>query len=62
MRNLFHAELIVMASLGYSKIFVASPNDVIEERNALAKLFDDINDILVYLAREEQLRLELIRY
>jgi hypothetical protein len=44
------------------KVFVASPNDVIEERNALAKLIGDINDVLVYLAPEKQLRLELVRY
>lgn len=45
------------------KVFVASPSDVIEERNALAKLIGDIdiNDVLVYLAPEKQLRLELVR-
>jgi hypothetical protein len=42
-------------------VFVASPSDVIEERNALAKLIGDINDVLVYLAPEKQLRLELVR-
>jgi hypothetical protein len=44
------------------KVFVASPNDVIEERIALAKLIGDINDVLVYLAPEKQLRLELVPY
>jgi hypothetical protein len=44
------------------KVFVASPSDVIEERNALDKLIGDINDVLVYLAPEKQLRLELVRY
>ena len=43
------------------KVFVASPSDVIEERNALAKLIGDISDVLVYLAPEKQLRLELVR-
>lgn len=44
------------------KVFVASPSDVVDERNALAKLIGDINDVLVYLAPEKQLRLELVRY
>ena len=44
------------------KVFVASPSDVVDERNALAKLIGDINDVLVYLTPEKQLRLELVRY
>jgi hypothetical protein len=44
------------------KVFVASPDDVIEERNTLAKLLSDINDVLAYLAPERRLSLELVRY
>ena len=44
------------------KVFVASPDDVAEERNALAKLLADINDVLAYLAPEKALSLELVRY
>lgn len=44
------------------KVFVASPSDVLEERNALAKLIADTNDVLAYLAPEKQLTLELVRY
>jgi hypothetical protein len=44
------------------KVFVASPDDVIEERNTLAKLLGDINDVLAYLAPEKRLSLELVRY
>jgi hypothetical protein len=35
------------------KVFVASPSDVVEERNALAKLIADINDVLAYLVPEK---------
>ena len=42
------------------KVFVASPSDVVEERNALAKLIADINDVLAYLVPEKTLTLELI--
>jgi hypothetical protein len=44
------------------RVFVASPDDVAEERNALAKLLADINDVLAYLAPEKRLSLELVRY
>jgi hypothetical protein len=44
------------------KVFVASPSDVVEERNALAKLIADINDVLAYLVPEKSLTLELVRY
>lgn len=44
------------------KVFVASPNDVNEERETLAKLLGDINDVLAYLAPEKRLSLELVRY
>ena len=44
------------------KVFVASPDDVTEERNALAKLLTDINDVLAYLTPEKGLTLELVRY
>jgi hypothetical protein len=44
------------------KVFVASPSDVVDERNALAKLIGDINDVLAYLVPEKRLNLELVRY
>ncbi len=44
------------------KIFVASPNDVTEEREALARLIRDINDVLAFLAPASRLTLELVRY
>src|SRR5258705_13069659 len=44
------------------KVFVASPDDVAEERNALGKLLRDINDVLAYLAPDRRLSLELVRY
>lgn len=44
------------------RVFVASPNDVAEERDTLAKLLADINDVLAYLAPEKRLSLELVRY
>lgn len=44
------------------KIFIASPNDVTEEREALARLVRDINDVLAFLAPESGLTLELVRY
>jgi hypothetical protein len=44
------------------KVFVASPDDVAEERNTLAKLLADINDVLAYLTPEKGLSLELVRY
>jgi len=44
------------------RVFVASPDDVAQERDTLAKLLADINDVLVYLAPEKGLRLELVRY
>ena len=43
-------------------VFVASPDDVAEERNALGKLLADINDVLTYLVPEKRLTLELVRY
>ena len=44
------------------KVFLASPNDVLEERAALARLVRDINDVLAFLAPEKHLTLELVRY
>jgi hypothetical protein len=44
------------------KVFLASPNDVIEEREALMRLVRDINDVLAFLAPEKHLSLELVRY
>jgi hypothetical protein len=44
------------------KVFIASPSDVIVEREALARLIRDINDVLAFLAPEKRLTLELVRY
>ena len=44
------------------RVFLASPNDVLEERDALAHLISEINDVLAYLAPEKRLKLELVRY
>jgi len=44
------------------KVFLASPNDVIAERESLARLVRDINEILAFLAPERQLVIELVRY
>ena len=43
------------------KVFLASPSDVVEEREALARLVRDINDVLAYLTPEKRLSLELVR-
>ena len=44
------------------KIFLASPDDVEEERETLARLVRDINDVLTFLTPEKRLNLELVRY
>lgn len=44
------------------KIFLASPGDVVEEREALSRLVRDINDVLAFLAPGALLTLELVRY
>jgi hypothetical protein len=44
------------------RVFLASPGDLAEEREALARLVRDINDVLAYLAPEARLSIELIRY
>lgn len=44
------------------KIFMASPSDVREERETLASLIREVNDVLAFLAPKRQLRLELMRY
>src|SRR4051812_22297668 len=44
------------------KVFVASPGDVTDEREALSRLVRDINDVLAFLAPERRLTLELVRY
>jgi len=43
-------------------VFLASPSDVVEERQALARLVRDINDVLAFLAPERRLSLELVQY
>jgi hypothetical protein len=44
------------------RVFLASPSDVSGEREALAHLISEINDVLAYLAPEMNLKLELVRY
>lgn len=44
------------------KIFLASPSDVREERDALSRLVRDINDVLTFLTPDKRLNLELVRY
>jgi hypothetical protein len=43
------------------RVFVASPSDVRAERDALAKLVRDVNDVLAFLANDQGLSLELVR-
>lgn len=44
------------------RIFMASPSDVKEERETLASLISEVNDVLAFLAPKQSLRLELMRY
>jgi hypothetical protein len=44
------------------RVFVASPNDLAEERIALRRLIRDINDVLTYLDPARNLRIELVGY
>jgi hypothetical protein len=44
------------------KLFLASPDDVKDERDALSGLVREVNDVLAFLAPERELRLELLRY
>ena len=45
------------------KIFMSSPSDVSQERDALTYLADEINDVLEYLGpTERRLRLQVLRY
>jgi hypothetical protein len=44
------------------KIFLATPSDLNDARQALSELIKDINDILTFLAPEKRLSLELVRY
>ena len=44
------------------RVFLASPSDVAEERAALTRLVQDINDVLTFLAPERRLTLELVSY
>ena len=44
------------------KIFLASPSDVAEERETLAALVREVNDVLAFLAPDNPLRLELMRF
>ena len=44
------------------RVFIASPSDVADERNALRRLLRDINDVLTFLDPLRNLRLELVGY
>ncbi len=44
------------------RVFIASPSDVTDERNALRRLLRDINDVLTFLAPTRNLRTELVGY
>lgn len=44
------------------RVFVASPNDVTEERNQLPKVIQEINQILSAIAPEKKVLLDLIRW
>lgn len=44
------------------KVFLASPSDIVEERQARSRLIRDIDDALVFPAPEKRLSLELVRY
>ncbi len=44
------------------RIFLASPSDVEEERDALSAFIQEINDVLAFLVPDRALRLELVRY
>jgi len=44
------------------KIFLSPPSGVVEERERMAELTTEINDVLAYLAPERGLKLELLRY
>lgn len=44
------------------KIFMASPSDVREEREVLASLVREVNEVLAFLAPRQLLRVELMRY
>jgi hypothetical protein len=44
------------------KVFVASPDDVKDEREALGRMIRDINDVLTFLVPDQRLTLELVRY
>jgi hypothetical protein len=44
------------------RIFLASPSDVEQERDALSALIQEVNDVLAFLVPDRALRLELVRY
>ena len=44
------------------KIFLASPSDVEEERETLASIVSEINEVLAFLVPDQKTRLELMRY
>ena len=44
------------------RVFIASPSDVTDEREALRRLLRDINDVLTFLDPKRNLRIELVGY
>lgn len=44
------------------RVFIASPSDVTDERNALRRLIRDINDVLTFLDPKRNLRIDLVGY
>jgi hypothetical protein len=44
------------------RVFVASPGDVLFERDALSKLINEINQTITAVAPEKDIRLELVRW
>jgi hypothetical protein len=44
------------------RIFLSTPSDIVEERRALAALVAEINDVVVFLAPERDIRLKLLHY
>jgi hypothetical protein len=44
------------------RIFLSTPSDIVEERQALSALVAEINDVVAFLAPERNVRLKLVHY
>jgi len=44
------------------RIFLSAPSDIVEERGALESLIAEINDVVLFLAPEREVKLELVHY